>query len=149
MVVDQGALPVVVNKTAATATTTTTTKVVDPVPDKPVPTDVSVESDTASSTITPATPNPDLHTPPDSVSISKGNVCESTQHRYNNSNYGDSAAIETEKEEEKGKVTIPHDDSKSVYVGLRVYTHKDVPAVVVGHLKAAVEVKTSTDEVKA
>ncbi|KAF8808292.1 hypothetical protein BYT27DRAFT_7241740 [Phlegmacium glaucopus] len=62
----------------------------------------------------------------------------------NNGNYGDSTAVETEKEEEKGQVTIPHDDLNSVYVGLRVYTYKDVPAVVVGHLKAVVEVKTST-----
>ena len=35
---------------------------------------------------------------------------------------------------------IPHDDSNSIYVGLRVYTHKDVPAVVVGRLKAKKEV---------
>ncbi|KAF8799618.1 hypothetical protein BYT27DRAFT_7201221 [Phlegmacium glaucopus] len=48
------------------------------------------------------------------------------------------------KEEEKGKVMIPHDDSNSVYVGLRVYTHNNVPAVVVGCLKAAVEVQTIT-----
>ncbi|KAF8814237.1 hypothetical protein BYT27DRAFT_7179669, partial [Phlegmacium glaucopus] len=61
-----------------------------------------------------------------------------------NGNHGDSTAVETEKEEEKGKVTIPHDDSNAVYVGLRVYTHKDVPAVVVGCLKAVVEVKTIT-----
>ncbi|KAF8797356.1 cysteine proteinase [Phlegmacium glaucopus] len=141
---------IVVNKTAGTATTTTATKVVDPVPDKPVPTDVSVESDTATSgTVTPAAPNADSHTPPDSVSVSEGNVRESTQRGSSNNNYGDTADSETKKEEEKGKVTIPHDDSNSVYVGLRVYTHKDVPAVVVGRLKAAVEVKTSTDEVKA
>ncbi|KAF8808296.1 cysteine proteinase [Phlegmacium glaucopus] len=111
---------VVVNKMAATATPTTATKVVDLVPDKPVPTDVSVESDTATSgTITPAAPNADSHTPPDSVSVSEGNVHESTQRGYNNSNYGDSTAAETEKEEEKGKVTIPHDDSNSVYVGVK------------------------------
>ncbi|KAF8808297.1 cysteine proteinase [Phlegmacium glaucopus] len=135
---------IVVNKTAATATT----KVVDPVPDKPVPTDVSVESNTATSgTVTPAAPNADSHTPPDS----EGNVRESTQCGYNNNNtnnnYGDTTG-ETKKEEEKGKVTIPHNDSNSWYVGLRVYTHKDVHAVVVGCLKAVVEVKTSMDEVK-
>ncbi|KAF9480348.1 cysteine proteinase [Pholiota conissans] len=36
---------------------------------------------------------------------------------------------------EKGKVAVPHDDPNSVYVGLRVYTHKDAPAAVVGRLK--------------
>ncbi|KDR70872.1 hypothetical protein GALMADRAFT_75596 [Galerina marginata CBS 339.88] len=36
---------------------------------------------------------------------------------------------------EKGKVLIDHDDPNTVYIGLRVYTHKDVPAVVVGRLK--------------
>ncbi|KAF8808302.1 hypothetical protein BYT27DRAFT_7210948 [Phlegmacium glaucopus] len=55
---------------------------------------------------------------------------------------------ETGKEEEKGKVTMPHDDSNSVYVGLRVYTHKDVPAVVVGWWKAVIEVRASTDEIE-
>ncbi|KAF8799617.1 cysteine proteinase, partial [Phlegmacium glaucopus] len=135
---------VVVNKTAATATTTAT-KVVDPIPDKPVPTDVSVESDTATGgTVTPAAPNADSHTPPDSVSVNEGNVCESTQRGYNNSNYGDSIAVETEKEEEKGKVTIPHDDLNSVYVGMFLLW-----LLVVGCLKAVVEVKTSMDEVKA
>lgn len=58
-------------------------------------------------------------------------------------NYGDDA--DTKKEEEKGKVTIPHDDSNSIYVGLRVYTHKDVPAVVVGQLKAAKEVTSTSN----
>ncbi|KAF8811467.1 cysteine proteinase [Phlegmacium glaucopus] len=113
---------VVVNKTAATATTRYQSG--RPCPRQTCSTDVSVESDTTTSgTITPAAPNADSHTPPDSISVSEGN---------------------TEKEEEKGQVTIPHDDLNSVYVGLRVYTYKDVPAVVVGHLKAVVEVKTST-----
>ena len=40
------------------------------------------------------------------------------------------------KKGKKGKMTFSHDDLNSVYVGLRVYTHKDVPAVIVGHLKS-------------
>lgn len=39
---------------------------------------------------------------------------------------------------EKGKVAVPHDDEDSVYVGLRVYSQKDVPVVVVGRLKPVV-----------
>ncbi|KAF8159960.1 hypothetical protein B0H34DRAFT_424573 [Crassisporium funariophilum] len=56
------------------------------------------------------------------------------------SNYGDVAEA---KPAEKGRVTIPHDDPNSVYVGLRVYTHKDVPAVVVGRLKPEAEVEVT------
>lgn len=37
---------------------------------------------------------------------------------------------------DKGKVFVDHDDPNTVTVGLRVYTHKDVPAVIVGRLKA-------------
>jgi hypothetical protein len=117
---------IVVNKTAATK--------VDSSPDlvKPAPVDVSVENEASIDTITPAAPNIDSNTPPTSVVNDEGHARENAQRGYN---YGDSP--DTKKEEEKGKVTIPHDDSNSIYVGLRVYTHKDVPAVVVGRLKAA------------
>ncbi|KAF9552248.1 cysteine proteinase [Agrocybe pediades] len=37
---------------------------------------------------------------------------------------------------EKGKVLVDHDDPNTVTLGLRVYTHKDVPASIVGRLKA-------------
>ena len=150
---------VVVNKTA-TAAANTATKVdhhlSSPdvvVPDKPAPVDASVETEPSIiGTITPAAPNIDTNTPPDSVSsISEGNARENAQQqqqqqqRYGEYNYGDTT--ETKKEEEKGKVIIPHDDSNSIYVGLRVYTHKDVPAVVVGRLKAkAKEVVTVKPE---
>ena len=147
---------VVVNKTA-TAAANTATKVdhhlSSPdvvVPDKPAPVDASVETEPSIiGTITPAAPNIDTNTPPDSVSsISEGNARENAQQpqqRYGEYNYGDTT--ETKKEEEKGKVIIPHDDSNSIYVGLRVYTHKDVPAVVVGRLKSkAKEVVTVKPE---
>jgi len=132
---------VVVNKTAATSTTKVDSDLV--VPDKHhhhhAPVDASVETDPSIGTITPAAPNIDSNTPPDSTSVvsSEGHARENMHRGYN---YGDPA--DTKREEEKGKVTIPHDDSNSIYVGLRVYTHKDVPAVVFGRLKSAKEVKT-------
>ncbi|KAF9552247.1 cysteine proteinase [Agrocybe pediades] len=42
----------------------------------------------------------------------------------------------TPKMPEKGKILVDHDDPNTVTLGLRVYTHKDVPAVIVGRLKA-------------
>ena len=123
---------IVVNKTAATTAKVDSSP--DPVPDKPAAVDVSVETEASIiGTITPAAPNIDFNTPPDSTSVvNEGHARENAQRGYN---YGDTT--DTKKEEEKGKVAIPHDDSNSIYVGLRVYTHKDVPAVVVGRLKAA------------
>ena len=47
--------------------------------------------------------------------------------------YGDSTPADPPLE--KGKVAVPHDSENSVYTGLRVYTHKDVPVVIVGRLK--------------
>ena len=139
---------VVNNKTTSTDPTTKDDPSPVPVPDKLIPTDnISVaESDSPSGTITPAAPNADP--PESSVFINERHARQSTQRGYNknnnntgNGNYGDSS--DAGKEEEKGKVNIPHDDPNSVYVGLRVYTHKDVPAVVVGRLKKATD-KSST-----
>ena len=120
---------IVVNKTAATTTKDSSP---DLVVDKPAAVDVSAETDTSIDTIpTPVAPNIDSNTPPDSTSVvNEGHARENAPRGYN---YGETT--DTKKEEEKGKVTIPHDDSNSIYVGLRVYTHKDVPAVVVGRLK--------------
>ena len=133
---------VVVNK-SANSTTTKADPSPDPIPDKPAPIDVPVESNAPSGTVTPAAPNADFATPPDSISNfreGKRHARQSTPRGYN---YGD--APETKKEDETGKVTVPHDNPNSVYVGLRVYTHKDVPAVVVGRLKTtAAEVNNST-----
>ena len=47
-----------------------------------------------------------------------------------------SAASATPETPEKGKFTVPQADENTVYIGLRVYTHRDVPAVVVGRVKA-------------
>jgi hypothetical protein len=131
---------IVVNKTAAITTKDSSMySSPDLVPDKPAAVDVSAESDTSIDTITTVAPNIDSDTPPDSTSVfNDGHARENAPHGYN---YGEST--DTKKEEEKGKVTIPHDDPNSIYVGLRVYTHKDVPAVVVGRLKA-----TKPEEVK-
>ena len=47
----------------------------------------------------------------------------------------DSSAASTAPETpEKAKFTVPQADENTVYIGLRVYTHKDVPAVVVGRV---------------
>ena len=129
---------IVVNKKAAAANTIIK---LDPpsspadlvVPDKPA-LSVETERPTVNGNITPTAPNIDTNTPPDSNSVvsNEGYARENSQQR--GYNYGDTT--DTKKEEEKGKVVIPHDDSNSIYVGLRVYTHKDVPAVVVGRLKA-------------
>lgn len=143
--------------TTTTTTTTTTTKVEtivvnkkaastikvdsspDLVPDKPAAVDVSVETEAPIGTITSTAPNVDSNTPPDSTTVvDEGHARENAQQR--GYDYGDTP--DTKKEEEKGKVTIPHDDSNSIYVGLRVYTHKDVPAVVVGRLRPKKEVKS-------
>ena len=124
---------IVVNKTAATITKVDSSPDIV-VPDKPALVDVSVETGTSIGTA----PNIDSNTPPDSTCVvNEGHARENAQPGYN---YGDDPTV-TKKEEEKGKVAIPHDDSNSIYVGLRVYTHKDVPAVVVGRLKASKEVK--------
>lgn len=136
---------VVVNKkAAAVAAAANTTIKLDTnsspadlvVPDKHAPVDLSIvtEPPSINGTITPTAPNIDTNTPPDSNGVisNEGHARENALQR--GYNYGDST--DTKKEEEKGKVVIPHDDSNSIYVGLRVYTHKDVPAVVVGRLKA-------------
>jgi len=136
----------VVNKTAAANTTHKTSPDLV-VPDKHAPVDVSVETDPPSinGTITPAAaaaaPNiDDTNTPPDTH---EEHARENAQ-QHRGYNYGDNTTDtnnkKEEEEEEKGKVIIPHDDSNSIYVGLRVYTHKDVPALVVGRLKATKEV---------
>ena len=132
---------IVVNKKAAAAAAANTIIKLDPpsspadlvVPDKPA-LSVETERPTVNGNITPTAPNIDTNTPPDSNSVvsNEGYARENSQQR--GYNYGDTT--DTKKEEEKGKVVIPHDDSNSIYVGLRVYTHKDVPAVVVGRLKA-------------
>lgn len=56
------------------------------------------------------------------------------------------AAATTETPPEKGQVAVPYSDNNTVYVGLRVYTKKEVPVVVVGRLKgeAAAAAKTTT-----
>ncbi|KAJ2912950.1 hypothetical protein MD484_g7458, partial [Candolleomyces efflorescens] len=48
---------------------------------------------------------------------------------------------------ESGKVTVPYEDPDTVYVGLRVYTNKEVPATVTGKLRgdsAEKKVETTT-----
>jgi len=136
---------IVVNKTAASANTTVKVDHSLPdlvVPDKPTPVvDVSVETDPSiNGSITPTAPNIDTTTPTDSNGVSSGDHARENARQQPHRGYSYGESTDTKKEEEKGKVLIPHDDSNSIYVGLRVYTHKDVPAVVVGKLKATKEV---------
>ena len=125
---------IVVNKTAATTTKVDSSPDIV-VPDKPALFDVSLETGASIGTA----PSIDSNTPPDSTCVvNEVHARESAQPGYN---HGDDPTVTKKEEEEKGKVAIPHDDPNSIYVGLRVYTHKDVPAVVVGRLKAVKEVK--------
>lgn len=143
--------------TVTTTTTTTTTKVEtvvvgkkattksEPVPEKPTsialpPKSVDPIPPTANGTTTPALPNvtPDVPDVPDT-----------SRSRYRGSSprgaYGDSPESNPA-EVPKGKVAIDHDDPNTVCVGLRVYTHKDVPTVVAGRLKADSEQKVDSDD---
>jgi len=45
---------------------------------------------------------------------------------------------------EGGKATVPYDDTDTVFIGLRVYTNKDVPVVVTGKLKEETKEKETT-----
>jgi hypothetical protein len=138
---------VVVNKTAAAAasattptTPTTNTKPdSDLIPDKSATADVSETSSSGTSTA-PASPNADPRI------INERYARQRKQRGYN---YGDEVAAESKNEGEKGKVAIPYDDPNSVYVGLRVYTHKDVPAVVVGKLKVDSEKEVLAQRVES
>lgn len=129
---------IVVNKTAPTTLKVDSPS--DPAPDKHPSVDVSVETEAPIGTITPAAPNIDSNTPPDSTSV-VNEVLHTRENARRVCDSGDDSPETKKEEEEKGKVTIPHDDPNSIYVGLRVYTHKDVPAVVIGRLKVAKEVK--------
>ena len=95
----------------------------------------------SSGTATPAVTNP-----VDDANVPDQRLHSQTTPRMANSrmaprgiDYGD--APPTPPAEEKGKIPVPQEDQNSVYIGLRVYTNKEVPAVVVGRLKADAVVK--------
>jgi len=108
-----------------------------PVVDFPTKTTTTTTTST-SGTATPAAPNDPSEDPnvPDAVveqqrsPKNRGVKCEEKN--------------EEEKEEMKGKILVDHDDPNSICVGLRVYTHKDVPAVIVGRLKTPAVPMTTT-----
>ncbi|KAJ3507029.1 hypothetical protein NLJ89_g6535 [Agrocybe chaxingu] len=142
--------------TVTTTTTTTTTKVetvvitnkkvpatstTEPTGDKhdhtvtsPTMFDGPSEPSAPSGTVTPAAPNVSPDDPNTSDSMSERQ--RASHDRLARPRYGDEP--DTSGDDVKGKVTIPHDDPNSVYVGLRVYTHKDIPANIVGRLKSGV-----------
>lgn len=123
--------------TTTTTTTTTIEKVVvrgnassvvtvdesGPVVDVPTETTTTTTTST-SGTATPAAPDPNV---PDTV-------VEQQRSPKNKGREGEEKS-DDDKEEMKGKILVDHDDPNSVCIGLRVYTHKDVPAVIVGRLK--------------
>ncbi|KAH9479886.1 Calpain [Psilocybe cubensis] len=139
--------------TVTTTTTTTTTKVETVVvgkkvalqkespPEKPTsiplpPTTVD-PTPTTNGISTPALPNVTPEVP---------NIPDTSRSRYRGSSprYGGSSATKGE-DVPKGKVEIDHDDPNTVCVGLRVYTHKDVPTVVVGRLKVDSDQKEDSE----
>jgi len=102
------------------------------------PTEVTTTTTKSTSgTATPAAPNVSSDDPnvPDTVVDQLRNP----KNKAANSDDKD----DDDKEEMKGKVLVDHDDPNSVYVGLRVHTHKNVPAVIVGRLKAPVVTSTT------
>ena len=142
---------VIVNKTVATMKNNGDDKKVDPLPDSiSDKSTVSVQSNASSSTVTPATQNTGSCIPPDGINIGGVRHTSNSMQPAHYTKYGYSDNLETEEEDKKGnlgkndnlgkkdkkdKMTFSHDDLNSVYVGLQVYTHKDVPAVIVGHSK--------------
>jgi hypothetical protein len=87
-----------------------------------VPTTTTTASTNGAST--PAAPNDPSDDP--NVPVAEGPKNRETKCEEKN---------DDDKEEMKGKILVDHDDPNAVYIGLRVYTHKDVPAVIVGRLK--------------
>lgn len=139
-----------ISTTTTTTTTTTIKKVVvrgnvtstitidesGPVVD--IPTETTTTTTTsANGASTPAAPNDPLDDPnvPDTLAEqqrspkNRGTKCEEKN--------------DDDKEEMKGKILVDHDDPNGVYIGLRVYTHKDVPAVIVGRLKTPAVLPTT------
>lgn len=58
------------------------------------------------------------------------------------------AVASSDSSDDPTKYKITREDEDDLYLGLRVYTHKDVPAVVVGRLKAEPEKKEEKKEEK-
>lgn len=143
--------------TTTTTTTTTIEKVIvrgnatssnpsitidesGPVVDVPTATTTTTTTST-SGTATPAAPNDPSEDPnvPDTV--------VEQQKSPKNREVTCEEKNDEEKEEMKGKILVDQDDPNSVCIGLRVYTHKDVPAVIVGRLKKPAVSTTTTPPV--
>ncbi|KAF9038120.1 hypothetical protein BJ165DRAFT_1353090 [Panaeolus papilionaceus] len=128
--------------TVTTTTTTTTTKVESVTVKKAVTKD-------STATATASTSSPTLST---STETSKPAIEAPTQPsaQSNTQTFAPGTTTAEEEKIEKGKVKVPHLDSNTVTIGLRVYTNKDVPVTVAGRLKkdstadAAKKTSTST-----
>ncbi|KAF8194986.1 hypothetical protein BJ912DRAFT_847616 [Pholiota molesta] len=121
---------------SVTTTTTTTTKVETVVVKKSVKTEAPIEKEIKEKPEEkPASPkSTSALSLPSEQAPASGTVTPAVPDDPNTAD-ASTDRLRGRRPMEKGKVAVPHDDPNSVYVGLRVYTHKDAPAVVVGRLK--------------
>lgn len=98
----------------------------------------TIEPSTKSESSTPARPDVALEDP-DGPESATGNAAKATKAARQALHGADDSDSASPASPEKGKVAVPHDDPNIVFVGLRVYTHKDVPASVVGRLKTELD----------
>ena len=108
----------------------------------------TIEPSTKSESSTPARPDVALEDPngPDSATENAAKATKTARQALRGADDSDSASPASP---EKGKVAVPHDDPNMVFVGLRVYTHKDVPASVVGELRTELDDSPKPDADKA
>jgi len=132
---------ITVEKTVVNGNTTSTNPMItidDSAPGVDAPTKVTTTTTKGTSGIaTPAAPNVSSDDP--NVPDTSVDQLRKPKNKVATSGEKD----DDDKEEMKGKILVDHDDSNSVYVGLRVHTHKNVPAVIVGRLKAPVVTSTT------
>ncbi|KAF8889520.1 hypothetical protein CPB84DRAFT_1849319 [Gymnopilus junonius] len=112
-------------------------------PTSPLLVPSTLEAPTKSESSTPARPDSALDVPnaPDSGNTNRATKSSGRQAPRGADDGGSDPTVP-----EKGKVLVDHDDPNSVFIGLRVYTNKDVPAVVVGRLKTDLEGKVDSSK---
>ena len=130
---------VVVRGSAASRSPVITVDESGPVVDVPTETTTTTTTSTNGAS-TPAAPNDPSDDPNVPDTVAEGPKNRRTRCEEKN---------DDDKEEMKGKILVDHDDPNAVYIGLRVYTHKDVPAVIVGRLKTPAVSSTTPAAVAA
>lgn len=101
-----------------------------------LPSKSSIES-APSGTNTPTTDLDDNLNQPDSVDNMRARRLGASHLR--GENCGDAPPAHPVSADDKGKVTVPHENSDDVVIGLRVYTHRDVACSVRGRLRKGCE----------